>query len=79
MISIDPKTQGIASTRKLKKSSDKKDNVKFAPSQKTQENNSSEATSNVADIGGCYSCKKLINDPKTNKILKNLVNELLIH
>jgi len=52
MISIDPKTQALASTRKLKKSSDKKDNVKFTPSQKSQESGSSEASSNVADIGG---------------------------
>lgn len=52
MISIDPKTQGIAGTTKLKKSSNKKENVKFSASQKTGESNSSEVTNNVADIGG---------------------------
>lgn len=52
MISIDPKTQGIADTTKLKKSSNKKENIKFSASQKTQEGSSGEATSNVADIGG---------------------------
>jgi len=52
MISIDPKIQGLAGASKLKKSSSKKDNVKFAPSQKSQESSSSEASSNVADIGG---------------------------
>ena len=52
MISIDPKTQGIAGTTKPKKSSNKKENVKFSASQKTGESNSSEVTSNVADIGG---------------------------
>ena len=51
MISIDPKTQGIAGTTKIKKSSSKK-NVKFSASKKTQESSSGEATSNVADIGG---------------------------
>ena len=51
MISIDPKTQGIAGTTKLKKSTNKK-NVKFSSSQKTQEGSSGEAANNVADIGG---------------------------
>ncbi|MEM6338841.1 MAG: flagellar assembly protein FliX [Pseudomonadota bacterium] len=51
MISIDSKTQGIAGTTKIKKSSSKK-NVKFSASKKTQESSSGEAASNVADIGG---------------------------
>ncbi len=52
MISIDPKTQGITGTTKLKKSSSKKGNVKFAPTNKTQESASGESASGVADIGG---------------------------
>jgi hypothetical protein len=52
MISIDPKTQGITGATKFKKSSNRKDNIKFAPNQKTQESSSGEATASIADIGG---------------------------
>jgi hypothetical protein len=52
MISIDPKTQGIGGSTKLKKPSISKDRVKFTPNKKTQKTNSGEATSSVADISG---------------------------
>ena len=40
MISIDPKTQGLAGTTKIKKSSSKK--CEFSASKKTQESSSGE-------------------------------------
>ena len=52
MILIDSKTQNVTGASKLKRASNKKTNVKFLSSQKTQEGSNGEAINNIADIGG---------------------------
>ena len=71
MISIDPKTQGITNTSKLKKTSKNKNEVKFSTAYKSEETKVNDAASNVADIGGMLFLQEIDQKAEEQENLEN--------
>lgn len=70
MILIDSKTQGITGATKLKRTSNKKTNVKFLSSQKSQESSNGDAVNNLADIGGMLFLQEIDQRAKDQQSLE---------